>query len=213
MEFFILKQLYYFFGFLLIVIFYFKYKKKLLTKSCYYLSPYLYVVFFATFFELFFLRNNKGFSLYWIRFYDFIEYYSILYFFYKELRFKKFYMILSIVYLILYVYLSFSWNYKTVGDLPIIIFTTLMVLISSVLWFVRVFQNFEETPLYKRSSFYFVSALLIYVLGTSVSFISTDYIWKNSAMNLKTLSYLILFFNLLNRLIISITLLRVSNKQ
>ncbi|WP_221259904.1 hypothetical protein [Flavobacterium okayamense] len=122
-------------------------------------------------------------------------------------------MFLSIVYLILYVYLSFSWNYKTVGDLPIIIFTTLMVLISCVLWFVRVFQNFEETPLYKRSSFYFVSALLIYVLGTSVSFISTDYIWKNSARNLKILSYLILSFNLLNRLIISITLLRVSNKK
>lgn len=138
------------------------------------------LIFFATLVETVVRYFYKYEDLKWYRLYDFLEFYSILVFYYFELKTKKkFYIFFAICYLILFFYLSLSWTNKSIGDQPLIVATAVLVIISTVLWFVNVFKKFEETPLYRRSGFYLVSILLIYILGTTLSFLSVDFIFEN----------------------------------
>lgn len=110
--------------------------------------------------------------------------------------------------MILFFYLSINWNNENVGDQPLIIYSAVLVLISTILWFVNVFNNFEETPLYKRSGFFLNSVLLIYIIGTTLTFISIDFVWKNEFDNLIILNTIVKIFNIITRLLIIVTLLK-----
>lgn len=178
-------------------------------KSIVNFLPFIVLIFFATFVETivkkFIFKYN---SLAWFRLYDFLEFYCILLFYYFELNRKKIYYLFAISYLILFFYLSINWNNENVGDQPLIIYSAVLVLISTILWFVNVFNNFEETPLYKRSGFFLNSVLLIYILGTTLTFISIDFVWKNEFDNLIILNTIVKIFNIITRLLIIVTLLK-----
>ena len=178
-------------------------------KSIVNFLPFIVLIFFATFVETivknFIFKYN---SLAWFRLYDFLEFYCFLLFYYFELKRKKIYYLFAITYLILFFYLSFNWNNENVGDQLLIIYSAVLVLISTILWFVNVFNNFEETPLYKRSGFFLNSVLLIYILGTTLTFISIDFVWKNEFDNLIILNTIVKIFNIITRLLIIVTLLK-----
>lgn len=200
----IIKYIYLVLGFLPLILYFFLYKRKGdPDKSLVNFLSFIVLMFLATIVELnLFKFNVKN----WIRLYDFLEFSALLIFFYRELRLKKIYILFASGYFLLLVYLLFTWNNEKIGDQPLMFSTVLLVLISSVLWFVNVFKNFEEKPLYKRTSFYLVSVVLLYILGTSLSFISTDFFWKHNRENSYILKRINYFFNILSRIIIIITI-------
>lgn len=200
----IIKYIYLVLGFLPLILYFFLYKRKGdPDKSLVNFLSFIVLMFLATIVELnLFKFNVKN----WIRLYDFLEFSALLIFFYRELRLKKIYILFASGYFLLLIYLLFTWNNEKIGDQPLMFSTVLLVLISSVLWFVNVFQNFEEKPLYKRTSFYLVSVVLLYILGTSLSFISTDFFWKHNRENSYILKRINYFFNILSRIIIIITI-------
>ena len=108
----------------------------------------------------------------------------------------------------MFFYLSLNWNNESVGDQSLIIYSAVLVLISTVLWFINVFKNFEETPFYQRSNFYLISILLIYILGTTLSFVTADFMFKNDYNNLIILNTIIRSFNILARILIVVTILK-----
>ena len=168
-------------------------------------------MFFATIVELNFFKFNVR---NWIRLYDFLEFYTLLAFFYKELRFKKIYSLLALVYLTLFIYLLlFKWDNKSIADQPLIISSVILVLTSVILWFMNVFKNFDEKPLYKRASFYFVGVILLYILSTSLSFLSIDFFWENNRENAYILKKINYFFNILSRIIIVLTIYKSFEKK
>ena len=178
-------------------------------KSIVNFLPFILLIFFATFVETivknFIFKYN---ALKWFRLYDFLEFYSILLFYYLELRKKWLFVFFAISYLLLYFYLSLSWTNESVADQPLVISTAILVITSTILWFVNVFKNFEETPLYQRSSFYLISILLIYILGTTLSFMAGDFMFKNDFNNLIILNTIIRSFNILARILIVVTILK-----
>lgn len=205
-----LLNLYKITGFLPLIIFLFCYIKwKKVDKSIINFLPFIVLIFFATLVETVVRYFYKYEDLKWYRLYDFLEFYSILVFYYFELKAKKkLYAFFAICYLVLFFYLSLSWTNKSIGDQPLIIATAVLVIISTVLWFVNVFKNFEPIPLHRRSGFYLVSILLIYILGTTLSFLSVDFIFKNDFDNLKILTSIIHGFNIISRVLIVVTLLK-----
>ena len=203
------KILYLTTGFLPLLVYLIRMKGSRVNKSIVNFLPFIVLIFFATFVETivkkFIFKYN---SLAWFRLYDFLEFYCILLFYYFELNRKKIYYLFAISYLILFFYLSINWNNENVGDQPLIIYSAVLVLISTILWFVNVFNNFEETPLYKRSGFFLNSVLLIYIIGTTLTFISIDFVWKNEFDNLIILNTIVKIFNIITRLLIIVTLLK-----
>ncbi len=203
------KILYLTTGFLPLLVYLIRMKGSRVNKSIVNFLPFIVLIFFATFVETivkkFIFKYN---SLAWFRLYDFLEFYCILLFYYFELNRKKIYYLFAISYLILFFYLSINWNNENVGDQPLIIYSSVLVLISTILWFVNVFNNFEETPLYKRSGFFLNSVLLIYIIGTTLTFTSIDFVWKNEFDNLIILNTIVKIFNIITRLLIIVTLLK-----
>ncbi|WP_072784546.1 hypothetical protein [Flavobacterium haoranii] len=193
-------------GFLPLIVFLFYYfKGGKIEKSIFNFLPFIVLMFFATFVECHFFKYSVK---KWIRLYDFLEFYTLLWFFYKEIKLKKLYSFFSLSYLLLYIYLIITWDNTKIADQPLVIFTILLVLVSGILWFINVFKNFEETPLYKRTGFYIIGVILFYILSTSLSFLFTEYFWKNNRENAFILRNIILSFNTISRIIITVTLLK-----
>lgn len=205
----ILRILYLTSGFLPLLVYLIKMKESRVNKSIVNFLPFIVLIFFATFVETivknFIFKYN---ALKWFRLYDFLEFYSILLFYYFELKKKKIYYFFAVTYFILFFYLSLDWNNESVGDQSLIIYSAVLVLISTVLWFINVFKNFEETPFYQRSNFYLISILLIYILGTTLSFVTADFMFKNDYNNLIILNTIIRSFNILARILIVVTILK-----
>ncbi|NJM78974.1 MAG: hypothetical protein HC854_03875 [Flavobacterium sp.] len=123
------------------------------------------------------------------------------------------YCLLATIYLFIYLFLLMNWSptQKGFNDLPLNIAITLVVVFSSCLWFVEVFKNLEDKPLYKRTDFFYISSLLIYFTGTFLVFLMADFLIDDP--NYRILDYwvLIIIFNLILRAIL-ILLLESTHK-
>ncbi len=111
----------------------------------------------------------------------FLEFYCVLYFFYKILNFKKITILLAITYLVVYLYLlkDFSFSQLENNDIPLNLIMALGTITLTVQWFVEVFNKMEDIPLYNRSDFYYISGLLLFYCGTFILFLSLDYLSSN----------------------------------
>ena len=206
-----LSEIYKILGFLPLTIVIYKYLSGFkLNKSIINFLPFIILMFVATIIECkIFNYNVKK----WIWFYDFFEFFTLLFFFYTELNYKKIYSFFSVSYLILFIYLCSIWKKGSIEDQPLVFSTVILVLASTVLWFINVFNNFEETPLYRRTSFYVVGIVLFYILSTSLSFIAIDYFMeydRESSYILKRINFI---FNIISRFIISIIIFKSSYKR
>ncbi|CAM4142574.1 hypothetical protein FLJU110815_18990 [Flavobacterium jumunjinense] len=183
--------------------------------ATYYFLPFLSLLALASLYEYvgtYLLRLNTG---YWFRIYSLLEFYVVWYFYYKILEFKKCYIIYGSLYLLLYGYLLIDWSPKNkiIEDLPLTIAITLMVVVSSFLWFVDVFKKMEDKALYRRTEFYYISSLLIYFTGTFLVFLMADYIINNDSIKLLDYWVLIIIFNLILRVTLIFTVWKARIKS
>jgi hypothetical protein len=158
------------------------------------------------------LQLNTG---YWFRIYSLLEFCVVWYFYYKILEFKKCYLFYGAFYLLLYGYLLIDWSPKNnvIDDLPLTIAITLMVVVSSFLWFVDVFKKMEDKALYHRTEFYYISSLLIYFTGTFLVFLMADHIINNDSIKLLDYWVLIIIFNLILRVTLIFTVWKARIKS
>lgn len=183
-------------------------------QSTVYFLPFILLTGFSSIYEYigtYLLHLNTG---YWFRIYSFLEFSVVWYFYYKILDFKKSYLFFGAFYLLLYGYCLIDWspNSKTIDDLPLNIAITLMVVVSSFLWFLDVFKKMEDKALYHRTEFYYISGLLIYFTGTFLVFLTADYIINNDSIKLLDYWVLIIIFNLILRVILIFTVWKARIK-
>ncbi|WP_445721978.1 hypothetical protein [Flavobacterium sp.] len=177
--------------------------------------PFIILTAFSSFYEYFFSYILQVNTSYWFRIYSLLEFYVVWYFYYKILEFKKCYLIYGSLYLLLYGYLLIDWSPKNkiIEDLPLTIAITLMVVVSSFLWFVDVFKKMEDKALYHRTEFYYISSLLIYFTGTFLVFLMADYIINNDSIKLLDYWVLIIIFNLILRVTLIFTVWKARIKS
>lgn len=179
-----------------------------------YLLPFIYLIAFSSLYEIIGTGVFKIAAKFWFRTYLFLEFYTILYFYYKLFQYKKLYKSFGILYFVLYSYLLMDWSpsQRNFNDVPLNIAITLMVVFSSCLWFVEVFKKLEDKPLFLRSDFFYISALLIYFTGTFLVFLTADFLRDDP--NYKMLDYwiLIIVFNIILRITIIYTVWKARIK-
>ena len=171
-----------------------------------YLLPYIVLMFVVTIFEEFNVNFFKISTIVWFRFYCFLEFYVVFYFFYKILEYKLILKILGCVYFLVYIYMlkDFSFEQKAYDDMPINLIMVIATLYASTQWFIEVFRKMEETPLYMRSVFYYISSLLIFFSGTFLVLLTADFLRAEDA-GIRRYWVIISVLNILTRLIIGIT--------
>lgn len=189
------------------------YHKKVNIETVFFL-PFIVLLAFGSLYELFGYSIFKGSTKYWFRIYLFLEFYTVLYFYFKLLKYKIFFLVYGLFYFILYFYLLIDWSPKKIGldDLPLNVAITSIVIISSFLWFIEVFKKMDDKPLYFRSSFYYISALLIYFTGTFLVFLMGDYMFFDDSISRDKFWILIVIFGFFLRLILIFTVWKARIK-
>lgn len=189
------------FSFLLLILN--KNKESLLS----YIKPFILLVFFATIYEFISYFPNWQTPI-WSRIYILLEFLCIFYYYYLTLkkRFAFFFKLSLVLFLLFYVYLIVVWDAKDsyLTDFYLTTFETIFVLISSILWFVIIFDELKEASLLKVPDYYFISGFVLYFSGTFFLFLISDFMLKN--MTSQFLSYWnlnILFTILLRTLLIT----------
>ncbi len=186
-------------------------------KELFFLFPFIFLMFFASLYEFIGTELFRLKTKYWFRIYTLLEFYTVFYFYYKLLEKRKIFIFIGSAYLLVYLGLMIDWinNPKKVGfnDLPLNISIVFLVLFCTVMWFVDIFKKLEDYPLYKRPVFYIISALLLYFTGTFIVFLITDYVLKKQLFVFLDYWIIIIIFNIVLRLIITVVLWRSKKEK
>lgn len=167
------------------------------------IEPFIWVVFIASLYEFIGTLILKLNSEYWFIFYKILAFISINYFFYKLLNgnYLKIFVSSVIIFIVLSTYVFFDWNDLNFLDVNAYFnsLQTIIVLVLSILWFVRIFNNLELDSFTKSPNFYFVSGLILYYSGTIFLFLYSSFIYKVDKSNFHAFWMLNIFFNLVLR--------------
>lgn len=163
------------------VIFNYKYRGSRNVDYLGFLFPFVILMFIASLYEFFITDLLKVRTGVWFRVYCLLEFYTLLYFYYKVLGKNVLFLFLGTIYLINYLYLMYQWVCFPINGFNILnldILTIVLVVISSVLWFVKIFKEFEDRPLFLNPLFYLIAVLLLNYCSTFIIFVMTDYLIK-----------------------------------
>lgn len=170
--------------------------------------PFIFVVFIASLYEFIFSMIVKVNVENWFFVYGILAFIGIHYFFYNLLhkKFKSFFIvsififvafsILAFIYRISFDYLTISAFFK--------VNQTIIILIFSILWFRRMFEELETDDLLKNSNFYFISGLIIYYCGSVFLYLLANYIYASDKSNFQYYWLLNIILNLILRTLIII---------
>lgn len=143
--------------------------------------PFVLVVFIASLYEFIgSILLGQNVEL-WFLIYDILVFFSIHYFFYTLLnkKYNALFFILILLLLILHSILALGpWTFSYLEISSFFnVYQTLIILYFSILWFKRIFQEFEIDNLLDSPYFYFISGLLIYYCGSVVLFLLASSIY------------------------------------
>lgn len=166
-----------------------------------FLLPFTILMFIASIYEAIFSHILKIGSTPWFRIYSFLEFYCLLYFYWKLLNRKWLSLFFGITYLLNYCHLIYEWIYfPRIGFniMPLNIVVTSMVIVSTIIWLVRAFRKMEEESFYANPLFYVIGAILLYYCSTFIVFIVTDYM-KQYKMDILGFYMIVYYANLVLR--------------
>jgi len=167
------------------------------------IEPFVWVVFIASLYEFFGTIILKLNSEYWFICYKILAFITIHYFFYKLLEgnYRNLFMLFIFSFLLLMTYCFCEWKQSAFFDISAYFnsLQTIVVLIFSLLWIVRVFTNLELDSFTNSPIFYFVSGLILYYSGTVFLFLLSSFIFKMDKSNFQSFWMLNIFLNLVLR--------------
>ena len=137
--------------------------------------PCTVIVFIASLYESvgsFLLERNVEL---WFKIYDILVFSTIHYFYYKLLnkKYRLLFFLFIVIFALSYIILADglgSLNFLQIGSF-FTIYQTIIILVFSILWFRKIFKEFEINDLLDSPTFYYISGLLIYYCGSVVLFL------------------------------------------
>lgn len=178
-------------------------------------SPFLILLILSNFYELFLANWLQIGSIIWFRIYGILEFFTILYYFYKIInKHRVFFKTIAILYLLLYTFLIVE--FKIIDPLKaeayLISFETILVFISSVLWFKQQFKESKVLTLTILPDFYYISGLILYFSGTFTLELLSYTIFKNIKSEFDVYWTLMIVFNIVLRIMILVGLWKKSKQ-
>ncbi len=209
------EYLFYFASLLSAVILVFYYLRiKIINLRTTYFAPFIWLVFIATSYELFLYDWFRIGSIVWFRIYDFLEFFTLYYYFYKLIKgYRIFFKIIFVFYLFLFLsLLSTKIIFPLQSDSYLVCVEAVFVFISSILWFKQLFKNTVPVSLFMLSDFYFVSGLILYFSGILTLELLSTIIFKKFTSEFLDYWNLMIVFNIILRLFIIVGVWKKSKK-
>lgn len=180
-----------------------------------FLFPFILFFFIASFYELIFTHFLKIGSRPWFRIYKILEFFGLLYFYYKLLGKKKLTFFWAIMFILNYTYLIYVWTFQPsngFNKVQLDVIITLMVIVYTIIWLVETFKKIEETSLHLNPLFYIIGAILLYYCSTFIMFILYDFM---IAHKIKTAGlYIIIYYaNIVLRATFAIVFWKASRNR
>ena len=172
-------------------------------------------MFIASIYEAIFTHILQIGTKPWFRIYSFLEFYTILYFYWKLLNRKWLSLFFGIVYLLNYCHLIYEWIYFPRIGFNLIssdIIITSLVLVNTIIWFVDVFKKMEESPLHINPLFYIIASLLLYYCSSFIVFVVTDYM-KQYKMKIRDFYMIVIYAGLVLRGTFAIVFWKASRNR
>lgn len=166
-----------------------------------FLLPFIILMFVASIYEAIFTHILQIGTKPWFRVYSFLEFYCLLYFYWKLLNRKWLSLFFGIVYLLNYCYLIYEWIYFPRIGFNLIssdIITTSLVLVSTIIWFIDIFKKMEESPLHINPLFYIIAAFLLCYCSSFIVFVVTDYM-KQYKMKIRDFYMIVIYAGIILR--------------
>lgn len=180
-----------------------------------FLLPFIILMFIASIYETIFSHILKIGSTPWFRIYSFLEFYCLLYFYWKLLNRKWLVLFFGIIYLLNYCHLIYEWIYFPKIGFNLIssdIIITSLVLVNTIIWFVDVFKKMEESPLHINPLFYIIASLLLCYCSSFIVFVITDYM-KQYKMKIRDFYMIVIYAGLVLRGTLSIVYWKASRNK
>lgn len=166
-------------------------------------APFLYLMFFGSSYELFVTKLLMVDSSIWFKVYSIAEFFILLLVFDKLLnaKLRKLFICLGVAFLLVLTILFGTGNFSGFleGDAYINTFTSLLVVLSAISWFVNSMAKFQHENLLNHPHFYFIGGLLLYFCGTYFLFLFGEKLFFSSEKNLLNYWYINLLFGFILR--------------
>lgn len=170
------------YGILPLVLFLFNRKKNSSEISA--ILPFIILTFVASIYEFVFTFLLKFSIKYWLIVYNCFAFCTISYYYRiildndKKVYFKVNY----ISFFVLVSYVFFNWNRYEIIVLSSYMdsLQTSFVLIFSILWFKKIFNELKYNSLIDNPNFHFIAGLLLYYCGTLVLFLMSNSIYTHN---------------------------------
>lgn len=209
------ESLFYFASFLSVVLLVFYFLRiKIINFRTSSFVPFIWLVFIATSYELFLYDWLQLGSIVWFRIYDFLEFFTLYYYFYRLLKgYRTFFKIIFVFYLFLFLsLLSTKIIFPLQSDSYLVCVEAVFVFISSILWFKQLFKDSIHVSLFLLSDFYFVSGLILYFSGILTLELLSTIIFKKNPSEFLDYWNLMIVFNIVLRLFIIVGVWKKSKK-
>lgn len=180
-----------------------------------FLLPFVVVIFVGGLYEVIGSEILRIDSKVWFRVYALLEFYSLLYFYYKLIKRKKIFTFFGILFILMFLHQLYEWfYYPAIGFNFIVlqIISTALVLTSSVIWFISAFNKLEEDDFHKNPVFYIIAAFLLYHCSTFIVFVVTDYLVQNK-MKVMQFYMIVYYANLVLRGTLTIVFWKASTNN
>ena len=148
------------------------------------ITPFIWLTFIATLYELvgsIILKINID---YWYQVYSLLEFLTVFYFFFKlfQPRFKTIFYFFIFLWIVIYGISFYCWAEHSsfialaINTIPL----TFLVLFFSFRWVRDLFKSDEIQNLWQNPTFYFVAAFYIYYLVTMPLFLMGSFIFNSN---------------------------------
>lgn len=182
---------------------YYWFIKKKIVQECKPILPFIYLCFISGFYELVFSMHLRINLVPWYFIYDILSFFTILFYFYYilDIKNKVFFATNVLLYLVLFFFTvknHTSENYLSQISY-LVLFTTLFILVCSIIWFKTVSTQTSEISLIQNHNFYFGFGFLIYYTGTVVLFLLSNFIHRENISQFVNYWMLNVFFSILHK--------------
>lgn len=170
--------------------------------------PFLFLSFFASFYEFIFTFLLKIDVAAWFKIYTLIEFFVLVHYFYKVLegRYKWIFYVFASLFLVCFAFIAVEGKLIIFmdGDSYLQVVESVFVITCVILWMKYAFINLAEDSLLKYPQFYFISGLLVYFSGTLFLFMLGNVILKNEREYFLDYWMVNLFFNIFFKIVLLI---------
>ncbi len=178
--------------------------------------PFITLTFISSLYELFGSLIFGWDVSNWYIFYSILSFFCIYYFYFSILHSSylklNIFFLISFLVLVYFLFQRYTFEDFFIIDSYIKVYTTLIILVFSILWFTKLFTESYIDNLLRNCTFYFISGFVLYYCGTLFLFLLSNFFYKINIHSLQSYWFLNILLNFVLRTLLVVGLWMVRTR-